>query len=176
MKNILTACIVIVILIHSVLFAQSHCDPKLEAKAEAEIKACSTKKLKSTKLWKDIDSAKKSIEIAIAKKNVSSLYPYIGCDAGDSSRLDVICESELPKINIDALNKIIDRSKGRHTLEKSKWITYGISKDIFLLCSTDYAFVAAKNYCEEQEKAQPVIEIRKSAAGFYIFGVPLSGR
>ena len=33
-----------------------------------------------------------------------------------------------------------------------------------------------RNYCEEHEKAQPIIEIRKSTAGFYIYGIPLSGQ
>lgn len=174
MKCKLIAALVILILVQSAI-AQSPCNSEAEKKAETAVKVCTAKIKKSLKVWKDFDSAKTAIEAALAKKNAHSLLPYIGCDASDSSRFDVVCESDLPKIDIDALNKIIERSKGRQTLEKSKWITYGINKDIFLLCTNDYAFTAAKNYCDESGKAQPVIEVKKSKAGFYIFGVALSG-
>ena len=155
--------------------AQDGCDPKLEAKAVAQAKACDAQSLKSKKVWGDLASAKSSVEAAISKNGFHTLVPYIGCDAGDLSRLETICEADLAKIDEKNLKMALSRAKGTSTLKNSKWVTYGLHKDIFLLCSADYGFKAAKNSCPESETYQPVIEIRKSKAGFYVFGVPLSG-
>lgn len=151
------------------------CDPQKEIEREKINKVCSLKKQKSEKTWLHLESAKSAIVEALKNGDSSYLAPYIGCDASDSSKHEVICESHSPIINEYHIKEIIKKTKSsfKSTLQKTKWVHYGASKDLFLLCAQDLKTKVHQNYCGD-ERFQPIIEIRKSDKYYYIFGVPLT--
>lgn len=154
----------------------SPCDPKEEAAFEALSKKCETQKIKSKKGWKTLEEAKTE-SLKMLEIRDPSLLDYIGCDAEDSSRLSTICASDqaMPK-HADLMKLFAIHNKSpANILKKGSWQQYGIKKDIWVYCTEKLQFKAAKNYCDENEKLQPVIDIHSSGGFYYIYGIPLSG-
>lgn len=152
------------------------CDPQKEIEREKINKACSLKKPKSEKTWSNLESAKIAIMEALKSGDSGSLAPYIGCDASDSSKHEVICESHSPVIGEGHIKEVMKKvkSSSKSVLQKIKWVNYGISKDLFLLCSEDLKTKVHQNYCGDDKRFQPIVEIREIDKSYYIFGVPLA--
>lgn len=154
----------------------SPCDEKAESKVERTVRECQLRPKKAQKLWKDLPTAQREVLKAIEVSDVAALLPYVGCDASDSSRLEIVCESDMQPIGEEAIKLAISRARVLPiTLTQSKWVRYGAENDIFVLCGKTN-FKAAKNPCGGNGDNQPVIEVRSSSRGYYIFGVPLSGK
>ncbi|WP_413581233.1 hypothetical protein [Bdellovibrio sp. HCB288] len=151
------------------------CNPNEEEAAKKIEAICAAKKIKSSKTWKSLEDAKTAVTLAINSQDTKPLEDYIGCDSSDSSSLHEHCISDKSALTPNDLKKIVEYSKARNSLKNSKWIQYGVGNKIHLLCSTDYGFKAAHNYCGKDEKLQPVIEVMESTAGYYIFGLPMTG-
>jgi hypothetical protein len=151
------------------------CEPKAEAAAEKLESECSLKEQKSKKSWKTVEAAEKAITLAIKNQNVASLSDYIGCDSSDSSTLHYHCSADKIVLSTEDLQTLLTRSTGHSPLKSTRWIRYGVGNKIHVWCTKDYGFKAAKNYCGDDAKLQPIIEITKSKTGYYIFGLPLTG-
>lgn len=151
----------------------SPCDEKLEKKIEKENDICEAKKQRSEKVWPTLESAKNAVIKALSDGNSNSLKPYIGCDSTvfTLAETDVLCLAYDTKIKPEFLDTFIKQvSKNKYALDVIEWNNYGVKKDIYLLCSKKYQTRAAPNYCKNKE-LRPMIEIRKSAFGYYIFGI-----
>jgi hypothetical protein len=170
--------LVTLFLLSSAGFAQFEkpCDSAKEKDFEAHAKKCALQKFKSKSYWKTLPSAQKEILELLDNRNYNIL-DYVGCDSGDSSQADRVCDyyQRVPgRPDLMKIFAVLDRSPGT-VLKGGKWHQYGVAHDIFVYCSPDYKFTAAQNYCDDKGKSQPVVELRQTADSVYVYGFPLSG-
>jgi hypothetical protein len=158
-------------------YAGAPCDPVREKQLEIKNADCSKRPLKSPKQWTSAATARFKVLKALRSGDADSLLPYLGCDSGFSTKLENICEPELPEIGAKELSRVsqILRKTDASKVERGVWLNYGANKDIWVFCVEGFKNSAARNVCDEKGKAQPVVEIRKDGNGYYLFGLPMIG-
>lgn len=162
----------------SVSFGQFEkpCDDRKEKAYESTSRKCEAGSTKSKKFWSSLSEAQRET-LNLLEKGDYTILDYVGCDSGDSSSLHVLCSYEQKRPNKSDITKVFSILKKSPitVLKNGIWHNYGANKDIFVFCSSDFKFAAARNYCDDAGKVEPVVEIRKHKNSYYIFGFPLSG-